>query len=445
MGRQGSAEAIASIGLVQDATLQSYVSRIGQRLAARSERPQLAWQFHVLDDGAVNAFAMPGGFIFVTRGMLSNMTNEAELASVLGHEIGHVTARHSVQQMSRQQIATIGLGIGSMISPTLARYGEIAGSGLGLLFLKYSRDNETQADKLGFRYALDDGYDTREMGGVFETLQRGQQLSGGGRLPEWQATHPDPGNRITTVKNLVTQSNRDFSGLRVGEDTFHQRIEGLVYGENPRVGFFQGSRFLHPDLKFVMQFPEGWTTRNAPDAVTGVSSSGDAIIELRGATGSSSEAARAFSGQQGVAAGPLQQLRINGNAAVSGEFTAQSSDGTPLRGISTFIEFGGATWGLTTYTTARRFNAYLPMCQRSLSSFDRLTESSALAIQPMRIRIERAPRAMSLRDFNTRFPSSIPFPELAMINGLTENTQLVAGQAIKRVVGTAMPRAGGQQ
>ncbi len=444
MGKQGSADAIAQVGLVNDNALQAYVAGIGRTLAARTERPQLAWEFHVIDDAAVNAFAMPGGFIFVTRGLLTHMTNEAELATVMGHEAGHVAARHSVQQMSRSQLATLGLGLGSALSPTFAKYGQIASAGVGLLFLKYSRDDETQADQLGFRYALADGYDTREMISMFTMLERDAALSGGGKLPEWQSTHPDPGNRIKDAQAMVARSGRSMSGLKVAGDAFLRRLEGMAYGENPRNGFFQGTLFLQPDLKFVLQFPSGWKTQNASDAVTGVSDSQDAMIELRGAKGTAADAAKAFLAQQGVTPGTQGTATIHGNRAVGGEFSATTSDGTAIRGIATFIEYAGATWGITSYTTAAKFASYSGVFQRTVDSFDRLNDPTALAVQPMRITIVAAPRAMTLQQFNTELPSGITLAELAVINGMSEGSPLRSGQLVKRVVGTAIPHIGNQ-
>ena len=441
MGRQGAASVISAYGLYPDAGVQAYVNRIGQSLAAETERPQLAWEFQVVDDAAINAFALPGGFIFVTRGLLTHMTNEAELASVLGHESGHVAARHSVQQISRQQLASLGLGIGSVLSPVVARYGEVAGAGLGLLFLKYGRDDETQADQLGFRYALADDYDTREMIGVFEMLQRSAQASGAGRLPEWQSTHPDPGNRIKDVQAMVAASTRNFSTTKVGGAEFLRQLNGMVYGENPRLGYFQGTLFIHPDLEFVLHFPDGWQTHNASDAVTAVSKAQDALIQLRDEQGSAAQAAQRFVSQEGLQAGPLSQSTIHGNRAVTAEFSAQSSQGGSVRGIATFIEYGGATWGITAFAVAGEFAAYRPLFQRSIGSFARLTDPAALAVQPLHIRMTNAPRAMSLQQFNTQLPSSIPLAELALINGMEENAQLRAGQAIKRVVGTAVAQA----
>ncbi len=436
MGRQGAADVAATIGLYPDIGLQAYVNRVGQTLAARTERPKLPWEYHVVDDAAVNAFALPGGFIFVTRGLLTHITNEAELASVLGHESGHVAARHSVQQISRQEVASIGLGVGSVLSPVIAKYGQVASAGLGLLFLKNSRDDETQADQLGFRYALADGYDTRQMINLFEMLQRDEQLSGGGRLPEWQATHPDPGNRIKDVQSLVAASAQNFSAKQIGGDAFLQRLDGMVYGEDPRAGYFQGSLFLHPALEFLLQFPDGWTTQNAPDAVAGMSKAQDALIELRAAPGSAADASTNFFGQQGLQSGNTTQGTIHGNRSVSGEFTAQSDQGASVHGIATFIEYGGRTWQILAYSPADRFAAYSGIFQQSINSFDRLTDPVALAVQPLHVRLEKAPRAMSLLQFNAQLPSSISLAELALINGMDESTPLRAGQLVKRVIGT---------
>jgi predicted Zn-dependent protease len=203
MGQEASKEVAQSIGLYKDAAVESYVSDLGKRMAAASERPNLPWEFHVVDDASVNAFALPGGFIYVTRGLMTSINDEAELATVVGHEIGHVTNRHSVQQISKAQLAQLGLGIGSILSSDIAKFGQLASAGLSILFLKYSRDAENQADQAGFRYALNQNYDVREMTKVFETLDRISQGSEGGKLPEWLATHPSPCNRIEHIQKML--------------------------------------------------------------------------------------------------------------------------------------------------------------------------------------------------------------------------------------------------
>lgn len=441
MGREGAASVAASIGLLADDGVQGWVSGMGLALAAKSERPRLPWEFKVVDDPAVNAFALPGGFIFVTRGLLTQLTNEAELASVLGHEIGHVTARHSVQQMSRQQLAMLGLGIGSAISPAIEKYGQVAGAGLGLLFLKYGRDDETQSDKLGFGYALGGGWDTREMANVFRMFQLSSEIRGGGRLPEWQSSHPDPGNRIAVVERMVGATTQGFANTRVGGPEFVRRLDGMVYGENPRLGFFQGALFVHPDLAFTLRFPDAWKSRNANDAVTAVSGAQDAMIELRAAQGTAAQAAQAFFAQEGLTAGAQSRTTVHGFPALRGEFTAKADQGADVRGAVMFLEYGGATWRITAYTPTDKFATYAPMFDRSFASFARLTDAAALAVQPWRITLTPAPRAMTLQQFNAQLPSSIPIAELAMINGVEVQAPLAAGRVIKRVLGAPLPKA----
>lgn len=439
MGREGAASVAASIGLLPDVALQSWVSSMGLAIAAKTERPRLPWEFKIVDDASVNAFALPGGFIFVTRGLLTHMTNEAELASVLGHEAGHVAARHSVQQMSREQIATLGLGIGGAISPTIAKYGQVASAGLGLMFLKYGRDDETQADQLGFRYALAGGWDMREMVSVFRMLQLDAELAGGGRLPEWQSSHPDPGNRIAVTERMVNSTTQGFANTKVGGDEFLRRLDGMVYGENPRLGFFVGTLFAHPDLKFTLRYPDGWATRNANDAVTAVSQAQDAMIELRGAEGSAAQAAQTFFAQEGLTAGTRTSVTIRSNPAVRGEFSAKTEAGGEVRGVAVFIEYGGATWQLTAYTPAEKYATYTPAFERTIASFARLTDAAALAVQPSTVRITPAPRAMTLAQFNAALPSRVPIAELAMLNGMDATTALRSGQLVKRVIGTPLP------
>lgn len=433
MGKQGAADVAQSIGLYQDAAVQAYVSRVGLTLAARTERPGLPWAFQVVDDPAVNAFALPGGFIFVTRGLLTHITNEAELATVLGHESGHVAARHSVQQISRAELAQLGLGIGSMLSSGIRQYSGVAGAGLGLLFLKFSRDDESQADQLGFRYALADGYDVRQMVSVFQMLDQQTTMSGGSRLPEWQATHPNPGNRIQATEQRLAALNENLDAKKVGRNEFLSVTDGMVYGENPRQGFFRGPLFLHPDLKFQFQFPDGWKTQNRSDAVVGVSAAQDAIIVLQGVPGTAAEASQKFFSQQGLEAGSVSQSKVHGLPARTGDFSAQTDQGS-VRGIATFIEYGGTTYQIMAYTPGDKFNTYGAIFRRSLTSFDRLTDPAALAAQPMRLRLTRAPRAMTLEQFNTQYPSSVSLDEVALINGIAKTDQVSSGQAVKRVV-----------
>lgn len=436
MGQEAAQGVAQSIGLYDDQPAQTYVSGIGKKMAAISQRPTLPWSFQVVDDASVNAFALPGGFIFVTRGIMTHLNSEAELASVLGHEIGHVTAKHSVQQISRAQVAQIGLGVGSILSDDIARFGGIASSGLGLLFLKYGRDAENQADQLGFQYALATNYDVREMLDVFRTLQRlGASSGGAGRLPAWLSTHPDPANRLGNTQQRIDTLSRSLTNTTVGRDPYLRMVENMVYGVNPRQGFFRGGLFLHPDLRFQIDFPQGWVTQNQTAAVAAMSPAKDAIIELTLAgTKTPAEANAEFFAQQGVRALQTNRTSINGMPAVSSAFEAQS-DQEVIRGVTTFLSYGGNTYRILGYTPAAKISTYDNDIMRTTSSFRQLTDPAALAAQPQRVQLTRTPRAMTLEQFYQQYPSSVPIEEIALINGLQAGQTIAAGTTVKRVVG----------
>ena len=436
MGQQAAQEVSQSIGLYNDSKVQSYVANIGKRMAAQSERPNLPWEFHVVDDASVNAFALPGGFIYVTRGLMASINDEAELATVIGHEIGHVTNRHSVQQISKAQLAQLGLGIGSILSSDIARFGQLASAGLSILFLKYGRDAENQADQAGFRYALNQNYDVREMTDVFQTLNRVGEASGGGKLPEWLSTHPNPENRIEHIEHILDTLQRDPSKGIVNREGYLQYVQGMTFGEDPRQGYFEGTHFYHPQMKFQLSFPDGWKVQNTAQAVVGVSPNQDAIIQL-GLAGQNSprQAAQQFLSQQGVQAGEGSTTSINGLPAASSYFQAQTEQGT-IQGIVSFISYGGTTFGLMGYTPAGKLSTYDREFQSAIRSFDQLRDRSKLEVSPARVELVKLNQQMTLEQFNSRYPSTISLQELAIINEVEDPAApLQAGRSVKRVVG----------
>jgi predicted Zn-dependent protease len=436
MGQQAAQQVAQTIGLYNDAKATAYVSDIGKRMAAASERPNLPWEFHIVEDASVNAFALPGGFIYVTRGLMATINDEAELATVVGHEIGHVTNRHSVQQISKQEVAQLGLGIGSILSSDIAKFGQLASAGLSVLFLKYSRDAENQADQAGFRYALNQNYDVREMTKVFETLDRISQSSGGGKLPEWLETHPDPGNRIQHIESFLDTLHRDPSKGIVNREGYLQHVQGMIYGEDPRQGYFEGTQFYHPQMRFQLTFPTGWQVQNTPQAVAAMSPNQDAIMQLALAgQGSPQQAAQQFLSQQGVQAGQSSTSNINGLPAASSYFQAQTEQGA-IQGIVSFISYGGQTFGLMGYTPAGKLGSYDQVFQSTIRSFSQLRDPSKLNVQPAKVELVKLDRQMTLEQFNSQYPSSIPVAELAIINEVEDPaTPLQAGRMVKRVVG----------
>lgn len=439
LGQQADQEATAAIGLYDESGLAAYVQRVGEALAARSERAGLDWTFRILDDPAVNALALPGGFVYVTRGILAHMSSEAELASVLGHEIGHITARHAVSRASKAQLAGFGLTLGMILRPELRNYGSLAELGLDLLFLKYSRDDERQADELGLRYLTRQGYDPAPMTALFQTLERVGAAGGKGRVPGWLATHPSPGDRSARISQEILRLPPGVKGQTVSREDYLRRIDGMIFGEDPREGFFKENVFHHPELRFRFEFPRGWKASNQKQAVGATSPAQDAVVVITLARSPSPEAAaREFFSQQGIRRGQFWRGDINGLPAVANAFLALTQQ-AELRGIAAFLEHGGKVYQVLGYTPSLRWPRYEAVLTGSLNSFERLTDRRSLSVQPMRLGLVRLPRDMSLREFGERYPSSVPIATLAILNEVEEGAHLEAGTSVKRVVGGQLP------
>ncbi|MEX2523410.1 MAG: M48 family metalloprotease [Gammaproteobacteria bacterium] len=434
MGAAGAKDVANTIGLVDNLELQNYVQRLGLQLAADSERPNLPWSFRVIDDPTPNAFAFPGGYIFITRGLMGLMGNEAELVTVLGHEIGHVTARHSASMMSRAQVAQIGLGVGSILSPQLAQFSNLASGGLSLLFLSYGRDAERQADDLGFRYALNHGYDVREMVNVFASLQHAGELAGASSLPHWLSSHPNPEQRIKRINDQLADLDQPLKDSRIGLDDYMNQIDGMDYGVNPRQGYFEDNRFLHPDMAFQITFPKGWQTQNLASIVQAGSPQQDAVIQMTVAAGSPTEAANQFFAQQGLSAGRVAEHSINGLRAVVGHFAADTQNGR-VGGLAAFILYNNMTFQVLAFTPEEKLGSYNNTFLAAINSFARLTDRTALEKQADRISIVQTTQPMTLSAFNQRYPSVVDIKILALINQISAPAAIIPARTrMKRIM-----------
>ena len=442
MGREADQQVGQQLGLYPDDELQRYVNQLGQKLAAASERPDLPWTFRVVDDPVVNAFALPGGYIYVTRGLLSHLTSEAELVSVLGHEIGHVTGRHGVEQMSKAQLAQVGLIAGMIVSPELAQqYGQLAQAGLQLMFLKYGRDDEREADDLGLRYLYGQGYDPREMPQVFEVLRRVSEQQGAGRVPGWVSTHPTPENRIRRINEQIAQLGGSSQNRTVGRDRYLARVDNIVFGQNPREGYFQGNLFIQPELGIQIRFPQGWNMSNQKQAVGAISPRQDAVVVVTlSGQRSPEEAARQFFSQQGVQQGQSLRADLGGLPAVARVFGAQTQQGE-LQGVVAFAEHANRVYQIMGYTTANRWRGYSDVLSGAVGTFERVTDRRLLNVEPKRLDVVSLPSAMTLEEFARRYPSTVDLQTLAIINQADRNTRFPAGTEVKRVVGGELPRS----
>lgn len=431
LGKQEAKKVEQTIGLYDDPRVASYVNELAVPMAKASERPELPWTFEVVDDASVNAFALPGGPIYVTRGMLAYVNSSAELATVLGHEIGHVTARHSVNQLSKATLAQLGLGLGGALSETVAKFGSVLGLGVQVLLLKYSRDAEREADTLGFRYALDQGWDVREMETLFETLRRVSEAGGGGSLPDWLATHPDPEERARKVEERLGQV--DVSTLETGRERYFQVVDKLVFGPDPRAGFFRDGLFLHPELALSLAFPPGWQTQNTPAAAVAVSAEQDAAFVLASTAEASAEAALAkFTSEAGVQASSISSpVPVDG--AVAARFSL-SDEGTQLAGVVTFFPWEGKVLQVLGYSVAERAAAVEPVFAQAMGSVAKVTDRQVLDAQPARIQVVQLDAATTPAQLAERSTPGLGAEELARINGVDTGASIPAGPA-KLVVG----------
>ncbi len=436
MGREYDPQIVAEMGLVPDSALQRYVRTLGTRMAAQSERPNLPWSFRVVDDPVVNAFAVPGGFVYITRGILAHFNSEAQLVAVLGHEIGHVTARHSAAQMSRQQLAQMGLAVGSAVSERFAQMAELGSAGVGVLFLKYGRDDETQADNLGLRYMRRTNHDVREMPGVYAMLASLSGGSGARGTPSWLSTHPAPEDRQARMQRAIAAIPAESIGTIVERESYLQRLNGMVYGSNPRQGYFVGQRFNHPDMRFTMTFPDGWATQNATQAVSAISANKDAMIQLTLSKAPSADsAARAFASQQGLQAGTVVRPALRGfTGSASFPFSALAQADT-LRGTVMFVEHAGVVLQLIAYGPAAGWRAQQTVAEAALRSFAVLTDRAALDVQPRRVQIVRVERAMTIEQMRSGRASALTAEELALLNQVRVGEVLSVGRGVKWVVG----------
>lgn len=436
MGKQADPEIIRQFGLYEDSSIQRYINNLGQQMAAISHRPNLQFHFRVINSEVVNAFAVPGGYVYFTRGILAHLNSEAQFAGVLGHEIGHVTARHTVQQQRNQVLAQVGLIAGMIISPDLARFGDVASQGLGLLLLKYGRDAERESDELGVEYSAKIGYDPQYMADFFQTLERQSQQSGSEELPNFLSTHPSPGERYNTVKKLAAEEKTklNLTNPKVNRNQYLATIEGLVYGEDPKEGFLENGVFYHPPLKFQFNIPSNWAYQNSPQQVQLASRDGKAMMIFTLAQGASlDEAASNVLNQFKLTLVNSSRTTVNGLNAIAMVADQVQQAGT-LRTLSYLIQYEGNIYLIIGISAAADFNAYTNMFTGSMQSFRALTDPSKLNKRPERIRVKTVSQTASAQQVFRSY--GIPdrrLEELAILNGVKLTDNITSGTQIKIV------------
>ena len=435
-------QVIATFGEYQDKNMQTCVQQKGTEMGKISHRPNLEYHVKVVDSPVVNAFAVPGGYIYLTRGILAQLNNEAELIGVLGHEMGHIAARHSVSQQSKQQLGQLLLIGGMIASEKFAQYAEYAMQGMQLLFLRFSRDNEREADRLGVEYSSKVGYDGHKMADFFKVLQKMNMAESEGGVPTFLSTHPDPGDRYNSVNQNATewQDSLKLSSWKVNADSYLQLIDGIVYGEDPRQGYVEGNTFYHPELKFKFSFPSGWKLENLPAQVNMAPENGKALMVFTLASQKSLQAAADSTlAQLGLTLQRSEKITVNGMPAMvtlSKQVSQDQSTGKQqtIQILSYFIDYNSIIYVFHGVSAEADFVTYSGTFESSIRTFSKLTDVSKLNVMPKKVLVKRVQRAGTLADaFSYYGVQQAQMNKFAVLNNLELTDKVQVGRLIKIV------------
>ncbi len=442
MGAEYDPQVLATFGEYKDENLYAFMERTGNAMGLISHRPNLKYHFKILDTPVINAFAVPGGYIYFTRGILAQLNNEAELIGVMGHEMGHITARHTASQQSKQQVGQLLLVGGMIASEHFRDMAQVAMQGMQLLFLSFSRENEREADRLGVEYSARIGYDASKMADFFQVLNKMNMASSHGGVPTFLSTHPDPGDRYNSVKNHAGEWKQKLNlpEWKVNEDNYLRMIDGLVYGEDPRQGYVEGNTFYHPEMKFRFSYPAGWKLENSPFQVSIAPPDGKGMMIFTHAPGNS---------LQEAAQNSLQQLKLtvteNKNTTVNGmpaiatvsnlvSQNQQTGQQQTLRVLSYFINDNGSYFAFHGVSAEPDFPNFVKPFETTMTNFSKLTDPSKINVSPKRVRVMQVSRTATLSEVFRGFGvQQSMMNELALLNNKELTDRIEAGSLIKIV------------
>ncbi|MFP4065309.1 MAG: M48 family metalloprotease [Bacteroidales bacterium] len=446
MGEEYDPQVISVFGEYENEPLLAFIEEQGTEMGKISHRPDLEYHFRILDTHVVNAFAVPGGYIYLTRGILAHFNNEAELIGVLGHEMGHITARHSVSRQSQKQLAQL-LLVGGMIAfEEFREYGAYAMEGMQLLFLKYSRDDERESDVLGVEYASKIGYDSEEFAAFFSLLESMEMASEQGGVPTLLSTHPDPGDRYNTVTRMAREwkDSVDRQDWQVNRNNYLEMIDGMVYGEDPRQGYVEGNTFYHPELEFFFSFPADWKLENSPLQVTISPEEGEALMLFALAEGSSlEEAARNTLKRLDLTVEESSATTVNGLPVFVARSTQvsqnqQTGEEQTISVLSYFYDDDDTYYAFHGLSLQADSDRYLQRFEETMKGFSKLTDRDKIEVTPRRIRIREVAHdgtlAEALRHLGIK---EADMQEYAFLNNMGLDEKVEAGDVIKIVADDA--------
>ena len=426
-------------GLYDDPALQRYVARLGRLLQQTSEQPEPPFTFVILDSPEVNAFALPGGYVHVTRGLMALANDEAELAGVIAHEIGHVTARHSAERYSHGLVAGLGAALlGAVIdSETVADFAQLAA---GAYVKGYSRSQELEADMLGVRYLSRSGFDAIAMSSFLETmgaeseLERQMAGSGGeGALGGLFASHPRTADR---VRKAAEATRAQFGGDRA-RDTYLRRIDGMIYGDSPEEGFVRGRAFAHPHLRIAFTAPPGFRLRNGPEAVVGTHPTGALLrfdeARLRDPAISTLRYLRGDWASK-VPLNRIERLAIDGLDAVVASTRVRTKSGARDIRLVAIRAAPERVYRFFFVTPPRETQAFAAPFRQMMASFRRLSQRQAANLLPLRLRVVEVAPGDTVESLSARMPfNDFRSERFRVLNGFRTGERMKPGQLVKIV------------
>ena len=409
-GREGDSEVRRQYGIYNDPTLQARISEIGHGLSEHSHRPGLPYRFTILDSTEVNAFALPGGPVYITRGLLAYLNSEAQLAAVLGHEIGHVTARHGAQRYSAGLATQLGVALFSVLSPEAARASQSLIGPLATAWLRgYGREQELEADRLGAEYLARTGRPPQAMVEVIGVLKDqelfdAEQARREGREARAYhgvfATHPDNDTRLREVVDEVRQLARDDIKAEPA-GAFVARLEGLVWGDSPEQGLIRDGTFRHGPLGFGMRLPAGWRAQNGSQALVLRSPRGEAQMQLQSLGAARGEITARL--HEALGRAPWASVQRTTTADFEAAASRGRANGTPFEALA--VRVAGQDLLLLGLARDRDGEALMREAFRtSASSLHRLDEAERARLQPLRIHLVRVERSTTYRDLAKASP-----------------------------------------
>ena len=429
-------------GAYQDAALSKYVVSLGELVKNTTPHGKRRYTFTVLDSDVVNAFALPGGYVYVSRGLLALANDEAELAGVLGHEIGHVVARHTAQRYDRGTIVGIGaLILGAVTKSDLV--GNIAQLGAAAYVQGYSRDQELEADQLGIRFMTQAGFDPTAMATFLGSLGAEDKLTAKiagqeGVEPETSlfSSHPRTADRVTAAAQ--TAASKAGGSIARDREIYLKKIDGMIYGDSPKQGFVRGREFLHPELKLAFEAPPGFMLRNSSTALIGRSKEGNAMLRFDGgrlARGGSLSSYIVNEWAPNLGLGRPEEFTVNGMEAATANARVNADDGErEIRLVA--IRYDRNQIYRFMFVGAPDIPANLDEAFRdTVYSFRKLSNAEASQLKPLRIKVVSVKRGDTVESLAKRMAvSDFKADTFLTLNGLAPGAKLKPGSLVKLVV-----------